>query len=228
MVDAILRAFGTWSSNHPLINFKDVSEACLLEGLGRNCTHTEVYIAAQAPLSKEQQSYAAYVTALPARCSLEEVFGAGDTPDRCKWERSRGRRTTAGVTVADDYAIAYAHVVFNTAVCWYLDNTFCVGFHGLIAAGVDVQTLISVIVFPIWGAGFVYLGMLALRAIQDITKEVAQGGSGLRVVARGYLDNLEAIPYLPLVSTSLLPSSPWPSSFRCILFHFHTPLCIPS
>ena len=66
-----------------------------------------------------------------------------------------------------------------------------------------MQTLISVIVFPIWGAGFVYLGMLALRAIQDITKEVEQGGSGLRVVARGYLDNLEAIPYLPLVSTSL-------------------------
>ena len=226
MVDAILRAFGTWSSNHPLINFKDVSEACLLEGLGRNCTHTEVYITAHAPLSKATTSFAAYVTALPARCSVEEVFGAGETPDRCKWERSRGRRTTAGVTVADDYAIAYAHVVFNTEVwaapplalaqtspqskpypqpqvCWYLDNTFCVGFHGLIAAGVDVQTLISVIVFSIWGAGFVYLGMLALRAIQDITKEVAQGGSGLRVVARGYLDNLEAIPYLPLVSTSL-------------------------
>ena len=115
-MDAILRAFGTWSSNHPLINFKDVSEACLLEGLGRNCTHTEVYITAHAPRSKAQQSFAAYVTALPARCSVEEVFGAGETPDRCKWELSRGRRTTAGVTVADDYAIAYAHVVFNTEV----------------------------------------------------------------------------------------------------------------
>ena len=46
MVDAILRAFGTWASNHPLINFKDVSEACLLEGLGPNCTHAEVYTTA--------------------------------------------------------------------------------------------------------------------------------------------------------------------------------------
>ena len=67
-------------------------------------------------------------------------------------------------------------------------------------AHTHVQTLISVIVFPIWGAGFVYLGMLALRAVQDVTKEVAQGGGGLRVVGRGWLDNLEALPYLPLVS----------------------------
>ena len=66
------------------------------------------------------------------------------------------------------------------------------------------------IVFPIWGAGFVYLGMLALRAVQDVTKEVAQGGGGLRVVGRGWLDNLEALPYLPLVRQDPDPLHPAP------------------
>ena len=114
VVDAFLRAFGTWASNHPLINFKDVSEACEQEGLGPNCTHAEVYIVAHEPDTLEQQNFAAYVTPLPSRCSVEEVYGAGELPYHCGWGSGRGRRTTAGVTVADDYAIAYAHMVFNT------------------------------------------------------------------------------------------------------------------
>ena len=81
--------------------------------------------------------------------------------------------------------------------------THHVHVHAHVHVHTHIQTLISVIVFPIWGAGFVYLGMLALRAVQDVTKEVAQGGGGLRVVGRGWLDNLEALPYLPLVSTIL-------------------------
>ena len=36
-------------------------------------------------------------------------------------------------------------------VCWYLD-AFCVGY-SMIASGIDAQTLIPLIAFPLWGRG---------------------------------------------------------------------------
>ena len=63
-------------------------------------------------------------------------------PDRCRWSAAYGRRTTAGEVIATDYSINYAHMVFSTNVCWYLDNTFCVMFHSLLAAGMDATLIL--------------------------------------------------------------------------------------
>ena len=85
-------------------------------------------------------------------------------PDRCKW-RATGRRTTAGEFIAGDYSINYAHMVFSTNVCWYLDNTFCVMFHSLLAAGMDATLILQVVVFFVNALGFIYVRRNARRAI---------------------------------------------------------------
>lgn len=43
ITDAFMRAFAMWASNHRVLHFVDVSAACTAEGLGANCTKTEVY-----------------------------------------------------------------------------------------------------------------------------------------------------------------------------------------
>ena len=55
-----------------------------------------------------------------------------------------------------DYAIAYAHMVFNTKVCWYLDNTFCSLFHQLFDQGIDATYVVYPICFTIWGLACIF------------------------------------------------------------------------
>ena len=44
--DAFVRAFSTWSANHHLINFKDVSAECAALGNGSACALAELYVSA--------------------------------------------------------------------------------------------------------------------------------------------------------------------------------------
>ena len=156
ITDAFMRAFAMWASNHRVLHFVDVSAACTAEGLGANCTKTEVYITAGPPETEQQQSFAAYVSPRPARCSKEE-FARYSPPARCSWNAAKGRRTTAGEVIEDDYSINYAHMGFSTNVCWYLDNTFCVMFHSLLAAGMDATLILQVVVFFVNALGFIYV-----------------------------------------------------------------------
>ena len=159
ITDAFMRAFAMWASNHRVLHFVEVSAACAAEGLGAK---TEVYITAGPPETEQQQSFAAYVSPRPARCSKEE-FAMDPPPARCRWEAAYGRRTTAGEFIATDYSINYAHMVFSTNVCWYLDNTFCVMFHSLLAAGMDATLILQVVVFFVNALGFIYVRRNARR-----------------------------------------------------------------
>ena len=61
--DAIGRAFGTWSANHKLVGFKDVSSVCTAGGAAnaKDCLIAEVTIDALDPSSAEEEGLAAYV-----------------------------------------------------------------------------------------------------------------------------------------------------------------------
>ena len=149
------RAFGTWSSNHQRLGFFDATDLCDAQNVGQNCSEAEVYIRASAPTSEEEAAWAAHVTALPMRCTAADR-AAGEP--RCNFGGSnpRGRRTTAGEWRPNDYTIGYADMVFNTEVCWYLDNTFCVGFHSLYALGTDPKTIIMPLACFLFGSAMIY------------------------------------------------------------------------
>ena len=114
--DAINRAFGTWSANHKLLQFKDVTEPCRRAGQpnATDCLHAEVAIDAV----NASANLAAYVIDRPRRGGQFSY-------------NPPGRRTTAGVFVAEDATIGYSTMTFNTHQCWYLDNTFCAPLHTL-------------------------------------------------------------------------------------------------
>ena len=97
-------------------------------------------------------------------------------------EAARGRRTTAGEVIADDYSINYAHMVFSTNVCWYLDNTFCVMFHSLLAAGMDATLILQVVVFFVNALGFIYVA--AARAAEAKAKAGAAQAHHLPAMLR--------------------------------------------
>ena len=147
--DAIGRAFNTWAANHKAISFKDVSSVCAAGGWASNdCTLAEVSVTATVPRDAEEAGRAAWVLNYPAK---DRGWVSPPGP---------GRRTTAGVWVSGDYSIAYAEMEFNSAQCWYLDNTFCSGLH-LNGANGDLALRITLLVCFIVGCAMVIWFLLA-------------------------------------------------------------------
>ena len=162
--DAIGRAFGTWSSNHKLIAFKDVSGLCRRSGAARaeDCALAEVSVDSLPPVSEREKGLAAFVLAMPAR-------GRGFS------SRDKGRRTTSGTIAYDDYAIGYASMVFNNMQCWYLDNTFCAPLHSLTQLE---DMLLRVGLLVVWILGFLMLFLWLSSAMRRVYAEVQAAGSG--------------------------------------------------
>ena len=159
IVDALGRAFGTWASNHKLISFKDMSAPCTSSGeSAASCPMAEVSIDALPP-DDDGRNLAAYVVNRPARGSVFRIPGPG-------------RRTTSGVFVSGDFTIGYATMVFNTAQCWYLDNTFCAPLHALSDLS-DAMLRISLLL--LWIGGFLMLLFWLLRVGQQVQSEVRNG-----------------------------------------------------
>ena len=166
--DAFGRAFGTWSSNHKLIAFKDVSKLCANGGNANaksmGCELAEVTINAREPTQAETD-LAAWVIDYPSKGTSSA------------WTRKpNGRRTTAGIDVPNGYAIRFSTMTFNTAQCWYLDNTFCAPLHALT---VIVDLMLRVGLLLLWILGFVMLVLWLFSAGQQAHAEISADGDHL-------------------------------------------------
>ena len=161
--DAISRAFTTWAANHKLIGFKDVTAVCAAQGPPlSSCSIAEVVIDALPPATPSQELLAAFVVNYPS-------------PGVTSWPGlGPGRRTTSGVDVSGDYTIGFSTMTFNTAQCWYLDNTFCSVVHGL---GDAADSMLRTGLLLVWLLGFC-LCLLGLYRVAMLTVADVKAHSG--------------------------------------------------
>jgi hypothetical protein len=146
--DALSRAMSTWSSNHPYVNFYNVTA----EGTGAACSLAELYVDARAPREGDDAT-AAFVMHNPIRGGREYPAGA-------RWEQ--GVRMPSGEVVADDTRIQFTSLTFHTHLCWYLDASFCASLRSTnerINATVLAQLLL-------WGSWALAVFALLLRLLQ--------------------------------------------------------------
>lgn len=147
--DALARAMTTWSSNHPYVSFYNVTDECLLEGKGRDCTIAEVYIDAGTPPagSTALEQVAAYVTHNPI---WRKKYSNNE-----RWET--GVRMPNGDVSHRDWQLKFAMITFHDHLCWYLDNTFCSGLRSHNDKFGNVALIGSGVTFSVWTSAFLYL-----------------------------------------------------------------------
>lgn len=118
--NTIKRAMDTWAINHKNLVFKDVTSDCAEVASTDGCPHAELFIVPEDVESDKAADLAAWVTH-----SLSE----GEV-DRNPW-------TTAGVhldSAAGGIGVRTAKMTVRAPssaadFCWYLDTSFCYGFH---------------------------------------------------------------------------------------------------
>ena len=169
---AVVLGFATWSANHRLINFHDLSKECKgsnpavvpggdnpPEEYDNECPSLEISVTAGPPLREARRPPARPRThtrtprALPAdRRSLRPqshknlaavVYNmpkARKPPTTIAWEE--GAYTTSGTFIGGARKIEASRLHFNTDLCWYLDNSFCYGFHKFYKTDIDIEALV--------------------------------------------------------------------------------------
>lgn len=131
---AIDVAFQTWSSNHQLINFKDVTDECAVPGAidtEGHCRFAEVTIAAQE-MEGPLNDAAAFVRFDTVSVRLSPT-------------------TTAGDVVVGGLGARRAQIRFATSLCWYLDATFCSMFHALSKINSNFVAYVRILTFGCFG-----------------------------------------------------------------------------
>ena len=126
------RAFASWEANHPFIRFHDMSELCTAPSYTQPCSAVELWI-----------THAGNSSGMDI---------AATATSRYNW--TRYFRRTNGMITEDlgVYATTRASISFNTGICWYLDSTFCSGFHSFknsIGAEAALNVM-RIIIFSIW------------------------------------------------------------------------------
>ena len=61
-------------------------------------------------------------------------------PTTIAWEE--GAYTTSGTFIGGARKIEVSRLHFNTDLCWYLDNSFCYGFHKFYKTDIDIEALV--------------------------------------------------------------------------------------
>lgn len=184
ITDALTRAFNTWASNHKLIAFIDVSDACRAQGAGVNCSHAELYISAQQP-KEDQTQMAAYVSS--------------------EFTTQRRRRNTAGAIEAH-FGIKSSRMIFHTHMCWYLDSTFCASFHSMINDGADAFFKLGLLLTFCFA--MVLLAHFAYLILQGARREMHDSGVSVKNCAVGFLDALEGTSLFPITIVLIMTMVP--------------------
>eukprot|EP00900_Chrysochromulina_parva_P007250 jgi/Chrpa1/16526/Chrysochromulina_OHIO_Genome00007661-RA len=112
---ALLRGFATWSDNHRLLNFVDISESAPCTAANRSADLSdpcpwEVYITTDD--GSAHPDLAAYVTTFRASHFDQLWF-------------TQPLRSSSGVIAFGVDANRRSMMRFQTHICWYLDATFC-------------------------------------------------------------------------------------------------------
>ena len=141
--DAMQRGFATWSANHRLIKFVDVSTAAPCAsassrtGAMSDTCPWELFVGTDDGLT--HTSLAAYVTN-HRRSEVDPQWFAQEV------------RSSSGVPAYGIDAHARSVMRFQTHLCWYLDATFCWYFQQLQEDhGLDVLLLTRALLFSLFG-----------------------------------------------------------------------------
>lgn len=151
--DAIARAMATWASNHPYVDFYNVTDECVAQGREADCPLAELYIDAKLPAPGDEP-VAAFVLHNPL--DLGRDYGAQ------LWEV--GVRAPSGEVVPGDWQIKFATLTFHNHLCWYLDQTFCARFRAL-NEQLDALVLMQIIIWGLWAASFLVLFLRLTQAV---------------------------------------------------------------
>ena len=188
---ALHRAFYSWSSNHPLIQFVDVTKECdaLYEGLGPNCPLAELWVTALTPTRR------ALTTDDTTGADLEPVYAAlsshGTSQEEVGEDQSGGGRVAARASPTARYSTDFrwtsgipagggssapiietvkAVIAFNVdpSFCWYIDSFFCSRFHTLKQVGTPEAVLLGgrVITYTIWSAVLLLFLLLLAQGLR--------------------------------------------------------------
>jgi hypothetical protein len=150
---AIRAAFASWSHNHPLLNFHDVTADCIAENnteggpFGRGCSRAEIFLTTTGNSSAQD-----------AAATTLNVY-EWDT----RFYHPNGIRASGGVWSTVGSIVAFTTSSFKaedsgeprSGVCWYIDATFCSFFHRLKAEwGAENVLLVGkILLFTIWSLG---------------------------------------------------------------------------
>ena len=124
---AIRSAFASWTVNHPDIKFHDVTSDCRAlsdtEGgpFGRGCSRAEIFLTTTTNSSAQD--------------------AAATTINQFQWDPAfhhpNGRRASPGVYATIGSIVSFTTGSFSEgkvhdgSICWYIDSSFCSGFHRL-------------------------------------------------------------------------------------------------
>ena len=148
---AVHRSFASWSDNHALISFTEVTEECAKLGqLSATCPLVEVWLTLRAV-----DNGPANVSSLTIQVSESQEAGsstAATAQPRAKYT-STFRATNGRVAGRRVVETVGATVAFNPKLCWYLDSTFCSWFHSLKRLGSSPEIVLAVgqiVIFGLW------------------------------------------------------------------------------
>ena len=144
LLSAVELGFETWSANHRFIQFHDMSRDCAgtapavvpagsgadvpAEEYAAECSRLEISITAGEPLRPGHEKLAAIVYNMP----YDRLGGGFWTPRFRGDNLAEGEEyvhTTARQPAREARRVELSRIHFNTQTCWYLDNSFCFGFH---------------------------------------------------------------------------------------------------
>lgn len=150
------RAFAMWEAHHPVIRFHDVTAQCNAtygwptrpDGASIPCPLSELWITAA-------------VNATGHDLAASQV-------SNYNWTRYLSKPNGRYTSKVGVYAAVSATISFNTGVCWYLDSTFCSGFHAMKRSiGPDgALQLGRVIIFLLWTAVLIELLFAVARWVR--------------------------------------------------------------
>lgn len=113
---AIRSAFASWSANHPSLKFHDVTADCQATAdwtggpMGIGCSRAEIYL-----------STTTNATSIDAAATTLNEFAWDDN-----FHHPNGVRAVPGLYATRGSIIRFSR---SNGVCWYLDSSFCEGFH---------------------------------------------------------------------------------------------------
>ena len=124
------RAFESWSANHRFLSFVDVSADCMRRhgNVSSSCELVELWVTARNPHDHALGSEAA--RAWPNATTTRNFrYTSGERPQL--WDAQLGRLVPREVieTVGGVISFTGRRANADEPLCWYLDSTFCSGFH---------------------------------------------------------------------------------------------------
>ena len=154
--DTVKRAMDTWAINHKKIYFRDVTEDCAdVIGLKEPCPAAELFIVPDV-LGDAAVSVAADLAAYVTHNTQTIDFNPYTTA---------GYRLNPGLGVRDVKMTLRAPLTPGE-FCWYLDTTFCYGFHRYTESGTDVMLVFRIVGAIIFAISLLLVICICLAGIQ--------------------------------------------------------------